>query len=83
MLPSDSGESSTIAQFNLPENGQLWGYWTVKVASDHKSIEIVPARSMQLHLNAVRLLETTPCKTCLQVRNVKAIGPNEIQADHT
>ncbi|HEX9745212.1 MAG TPA: hypothetical protein VGB30_07275 [bacterium] len=35
----------------------LWGYWKVSIPADHHSIEAVPVRSMEMHLNAVGIIE--------------------------
>jgi hypothetical protein len=38
-------------------------------------------RTADLHLNAVRMLETSPCPFCLQITKITAVPPNEVHAD--
>ena len=64
-------------------NSQLWGIWDVYVSADRESVEIAPLRSADLHLNAVRLLEVAPCKTCVTISGVHVTGPDEFEADVT
>ena len=65
------------------DNRHSWGIWDVLIDADHRSAEIVPLRGAEMHLNAVNLLETAPCKTCLTIGNIKITGPNQLQADIT
>jgi hypothetical protein len=64
-------------------NRHLWGIWDVYISADRETAEIVPLRSADMHLNALRLLEVAPCKTCLTINNVHPIGISKIEADLT
>jgi hypothetical protein len=86
-----SGKSSPITPTVSPEsvvnpapsNRLVLGMWDVTISEDRQVVEVAPMRGVQLHLNAVKLLETNPCKDCLTVgteqdtdsRNDKASFP--------
>jgi len=65
----------------VASNRHVWGLWDVRISADHQSVEVVPWRSADMHLNVVRLLEVTACHTCLTIENIHSTGPNELQAD--
>jgi len=56
-------------------NRVLWGYWTMRWNPDTQRLEATPCRSGELHLNVIKFLEYTLCKTCL------VIGDNQFNAD--
>jgi len=64
-------------------NRHVWGLWDVRISADHQTAEVVPWRNADMHLNVVRLLEVTPCKTCLTIGNIHPSGPDELEADVT
>ncbi len=64
-------------------NRYVWGLWDVRISADRQSVEVIPRRNADMHLNVVRLLEVTPCKTCLTISNVHVTAPNELEADMT
>jgi hypothetical protein len=59
----------------------LWGLWTVSIDPDSGIAEVIPARTAGLHLNAVRMLEVSPCKYCLQISNPRLINEHEVEAN--
>jgi len=61
-------------------NRYLLGYWDVYIPENRESIELYPLRTTDLHLNAVRLLEVTPCQTCLTVENVTILPSGLLSA---
>ena len=71
-----------IKGLNSPQT-RLWGYWDVFISADRSSVDVIPNREGMMHLNAVRLLEVTPCSTCLKIGNIKIVGTNLIEADLT
>ena len=62
-------------------NRYVWGLWDVQISADHQSVEVIPCRNGDMHFNVVRLLEVTPCHTCLTIESIHPAGPNELQAD--
>lgn len=46
-------------------NNILWGYYEFLVSEDHTSIEPIPLRANDMHVNIRRFLEDSPCSTCL------------------
>jgi Tol biopolymer transport system component len=56
------GDSSQIAS-----NRQLWGFWIGYIPPSNDTIEFMPVRSGEFHLNARRFLEDTVCKNCLKL----------------
>ncbi len=61
----------------------ILGLWTIAINDDHSEAEVVPLRTAELHFNTVRLLEVTPCKTCLAVERIVSPGPELIDVDVT
>ena len=57
----------------------LWGLWDVVISDDRSRIDIVPMRGVNLHLNAVRLLEVAPCHACLTVELILTIKKERIR----
>jgi hypothetical protein len=82
---TSSGESLNSGQGDIGarSNRLIWGFWDINISADHRTVEVVPARSMEMHLNVVRLIEVTPCATCLTIGNVKTVEPNVLEADLT
>ena len=75
--------SQTIGQSGSQANRHLWGLYDVTISSDRKSVEVTPIRSAEMHLNATKLLEVQPCKTCLKFNNIKVWPPDELTVDVT
>ena len=84
-LPTNPGDlQNANLQDSAPRpNRLILGLWDINISADHQTVEVVPARSTEMHLNVVRLLEVTPCKTCLTIANVKIVEPNVLEADLT
>jgi hypothetical protein len=70
-----------IERSSTETNRHLWGIWDVHISADHAAAEVVPLRTADMHLNAVRLLEVTPCTNCITISNVHPSGANECEAD--
>ena len=69
-----------VAQTGIAEsNRYLWGTWNIGISADRKSAQIVPLRTADLHLNVVRMLETSPCTDCLKIEKIQAYGNNRVQ----
>jgi hypothetical protein len=64
-------------------NRLIWGIWDVRISEDRSNVEITYAREAAMHLNAVRLLEVTPCTTCLRIANIQPVDQNVLEADVT
>ncbi len=62
-------------------NRYVWGLWNVRISADRERVEVIPCRNADMHFNVLRLLEVTPCHTCLTIENIHPAGPNELQAD--
>ena len=61
----------------------FWGFWEIAISSDHQSIDLVPDRTTDIHLNAVRLLEETACTDCLTISNIELLPDNKLAIDLT
>jgi Tol biopolymer transport system component len=66
---------------------QLWGFWNAYIPPSVDTIEFIPVRNAEFHLNARRFLEDTVCKNCLKVVSFnkdldKMIITTEIQINH-
>ena len=85
-LPTDDfADFHNIGQSNasVQSNRLLWGLWEITISADRQTVEIITARSEQMHLNVVRLIEVSPCVTCLKIDNIKVVEPNVLEADLT
>ncbi len=67
----------------IDQNRSLIGIWRVRISDDPVSVEVLPMRSVEIHLNAVRLLEVTACQDCLAISNIFVSPPNDVTADLT
>jgi len=59
------------------------GLWTVRIPADRSNGAAFPERIASLHLNTVRLLETTPCVDCLAIGSIEKLSDDEITVDLT
>jgi len=67
----EPGKLDATPQITTENNNRyMIGYWDVFIPDDHSSIELFPLRTTDMHFNAVRWLEETPCSTCLTVENI-------------
>ena len=68
----DDAAITASAASRSETNRFLWGLWEVRIGADHQTAEVIPRRTAELHLNAVRLLEVLPCKDCLSIHSISA-----------
>lgn len=61
---------SGISTAGYSSNRYLLGYWNVRVSADRAMIEVVPDRSLTMHLNLVKFLEHTVCTDCVELTNL-------------
>ncbi len=84
VVPPDSPdiESSITSQINYdnPGNRYILGLWEVYVSADRETIEMVPVRSSEMHLNLVNFLENVACTYCISFYGVEIVSPNEMKA---
>jgi hypothetical protein len=78
-----SPQNPLTTQSAPTSNRHLWGFWQIDIAADRQTAQITSARSSEMHLNVVRLLETSPCTTCLKIGNIKIVEPYVLKADLT
>jgi len=76
-----TGTAST--QAGQTSNRYTLGLWGVSVDDTHTSVEVIPLRAAEFHLNATKLLEGGMCVDCLQIGNLQVIAPDEIWLDLT
>ncbi|MHA1776872.1 MAG: SBBP repeat-containing protein [Promethearchaeota archaeon] len=74
---------SLASTISAETNRYLWGAWEIQVAADHKSAEVITLREAEMHLNLVRMLETSPCTDCLVIDNFVVNPPGELSLDLT
>jgi hypothetical protein len=71
----------------MPTGHNLWGYWNCYIPPSLDTIEFVPARAGEFHLNARRFLEDTICTDCLKLLSIDKDFDNmiitaEVQITH-
>ena len=57
----------------------VWGRWMFHVNESHDSIEAVPVRGGEWHLNVTKFLETQPCQNCLNIGVVTPQGDGSVK----
>jgi len=64
---------------------QLLGFYDLEIARDGSSVSVVPNRTAMAdwgyHLNAVKLLETSPCTDCLNLGNIYLLPNGDLSVD--
>ena len=63
-----------------------WGFCQLTIARDGSHAELVPNRSLALytwghHINALKLLEGSPCTNCVSVSNVHLLSDGNVSVD--
>ncbi len=77
----DLGTSQRSAFAESPHH--LLGLYEFRFSEDHLSCDVVPQRIAGFHLNAVKLLDESPCTNCVRISNLKALGSGVIELDVT
>jgi len=62
-------------------NRYLVGIWIVSVNEEQTGAEIIPLRTAGFHMNAVQMLEVSPCTNCLTVTNLSPEPPDKLSLD--
>jgi len=78
--PSDEIPDIRIDQLvKIPGSDRhLLGLWKFFVSEDYKTVEVIPVRSADFHLNLTSLLEISPCSDCIRVREVISPAQGEL-----
>ena len=76
-----SGSEQVSQNSGNQSNRTIWGYWTIRIDPDSETVEILPDREAGSHFNVVRLLEVSPCTTCLKIDNLSWLPNNIVQCD--
>jgi len=63
-----------------------WGFYRLEIARDASYAQLVPARSASYytyghHINALKLLEGSPCTNCVSVSNVHLLPDGNVSVD--
>jgi len=59
----------------------LIGLWACRVSEDHTSIDLIPLRTTDWHLNALGFMENGPCTNCVSVEQVWEWSQNHMTVD--
>jgi len=59
----------------------LWGIYEISIDPSASIADVVPIRTTQGHLNALKFLEISPCNSCVAVLNLMNLGPKEWMVD--
>jgi hypothetical protein len=80
-MPVEDGQF--LLQNSASDGAGRWllGMWEVTIPADRQSADVVPLRTIDMHLNVVSFLEVSPCTNCLQVKKVIAYPTNELDVD--
>jgi hypothetical protein len=80
-IPTTPGSLSSERTGQRAPGRTLLGMWDIAVSADRQTVELIPMRAADLHLNVTRLIEVAPCSTCLTISNLKVLPPDKIQVD--
>ncbi len=74
-----SPPATDVASRHIDSSGghQLWGFWLGFIPATHDSLELVPMRGAEIHLNARRFLEVNPCKDCVTLQGLEVDQVNQ------
>ncbi len=82
VIPSHGESAPPISiTINATSQGQFlnWGIYDLEIASDGSYFKVFPNRTANAvwgyHLNAVKLLEKSPCTNCINLSNIHIL-PN-------
>jgi len=64
-------------------NRDVFAYGTIAVSADRTTVELIPSRTGELHLNVVRLIEGKACDDCLQLENFFRTANDRLFVDLT
>lgn len=59
----------TIKSLSQSPNRAIISYGGILISEDRSSVEVIPARSGDLHLNVLKLMEGKVCDDCFQIGN--------------
>ena len=59
----------TVKSLSQSPNRMVFAYGTVFIPADRTAVEVIPARSVDLHLNVLRIMEGKFCEDCFQISN--------------
>ena len=64
-------------------NRVVFSYGTIAISEDRTSVELIPSRTSELHLNVVKLLEGKACDNCLQIGNFATTSSDVLHCEVT
>jgi len=81
-LPEDQSGTPPIIQAapDISGNRVMFGYWDVTIDLVKEKVVLAPNREVALHLNALKLLEKSPCADCLAFDNISVSNDNIVSA---
>jgi hypothetical protein len=78
--PDPFPELSTATR-TIDSSRYLWGHWNIEVAANRQSATLTPIRQANAHLNAIRMLEDSPCNACLKITGISPSSNGTILVD--
>jgi len=75
--------TTQITTGNQSPNRAILGFWTFHVPTDRSTVEAIPMRGTEMHLNAVNLLESLACDDCLKIDEVFFTSSDVLHANVT
>jgi len=64
-------------------NRAIFAYGTIAVSEDRTTVDLIPSRTGELHLNVVRLIEGKVCDNCLQIGNFATTSSDVLHCEVT
>jgi len=81
----DAGEAVVDQGADRWGSFQPWGFYRLEIARDGSRADMIPDRTASVswgyHLNAVKLLETSPCTNCLSLGNIYVLANGDLSVD--
>ncbi|HDS30059.1 MAG TPA: hypothetical protein ENN67_03360, partial [Firmicutes bacterium] len=78
-----TGDGITAASHSRSSDRMIISVGQILISADRSSVELIPARSTDLHLNVVKLLEGKACADCLQLGNFGVTPTDVLHIDIT
>lgn len=78
-VPMIPPEDVPVKSREISAQEWVWGRWMFYVNESHDSIEAIPVREGEWHLNVTKFLETQPCQNCLNIGVVTPQGDGSVK----
>jgi len=83
VYPASPDEVTTVQEQLTQGSRRITGFYNLSFPVDHSSCTVIPLRTNEFHLNAVKFLEQEPCTNCVKISKMKQLGNGVLEMDIT